>query len=125
MVIEQNKRVLIVDDNEQDRKAMAIVLERGGYKELAFAETAAKAMQMARSFRPGVVVVDVVLHIVDGLDVCKEIKRMDGVNPKIIMVTGHLEAVDAEKARGSGADEILVKTPEFPDLCTTVERVLG
>ncbi len=125
MVIVQNKRILIVDDNEQDRKAMAVVLERSGYRDIAFAESAARAMQMARSFRPGVVILDVVLHIVDGLDVCKEIKRLDGVNPKIIMVTGHLEAVNASKARSSGADEILVKTAEFPDLCPTIERVLG
>jgi len=125
MVIEQNRRILVVDDNEQDRKAMAIVLERAGYEELAFAGTAAKAMQMARSFRPGVVVLDVVLHIVDGLDVCKEIKRLDGVNAKIIMVTGHLEAVNAQKARESGADEILVKTSQFPDLCPTIERIMG
>lgn len=117
------KRVLIIDDNEQDRKAMALALAREGYEELACAADEKEGLDLAKAFSPEVVVIDCVLTQVDGFDVCREIRAIDGLNPKIIVITGHLEAVQASKARVSGADELLEKTAGFANIPLTIERL--
>jgi len=119
------KRVLIIDDNEQDRKGMILALRRDGYPDIAEADSEEDGLLLARAFRPDVVIVDVVLPANDGFDVCQEIKKIDGLAPKVIVITGHLEAVKAAKARVSGADEIIEKQEGFKNIHPTILRLAG
>lgn len=116
-------KILIIDDEAQDAKAMALTLEREGYKEISTADTGEKGVEIARSFKPDLVLIDVVLNGIDGFDICKEIEAIEGLNPKIIMITGHLDAVDAKKARSSGADEIIEKTPALENMIRTIKNL--
>ncbi|MFA5262147.1 MAG: response regulator, partial [Candidatus Omnitrophota bacterium] len=116
-------KVLIIDDNDQDRKGMTIALHKAGYRQIMSAGTETEGVALARTFLPDVVIIDCVLIRLDGFDVCREIKAIEGVNSKIIVITGHLEAVDAAKARKSGADELLEKTVEFKNIHDTIQRL--
>ena len=120
-----NKRILIIDDNEQDRKGMVLALRRDGYVEIAEAAGEDEGLVLARACRPDVVIVDVVLPANDGFDVCQAIKKIDGLAPKVIVITGHLEAVKAAKARVSGADEIIEKQAGFKNIHPTIQRLAG
>lgn len=118
-----NKKVLIIDDEEHDRKAMVIVLEKAGYSEIACAETGQSGIEKARSVRPDIIVIDVVLPDMDGFDVCMQIKTSEEIKPKIIMITGHLDMVNAKKAVTSGADEIIEKEPSYGNICKTIDTL--
>ena len=117
------RKILIIDDEISDRKAMAIALEKDGFYNLFFAETAQQGLELARLQRPDVVVVDVVLDKGrDGFDVCIQLRK-EGIESKIIMVTGHLDAVNAKIARVSGANEIIEKTPAYKNLGATIKAL--
>jgi len=119
------QKILIIDDDAQDRKAMTVVLEKAGYPDLLVAENAGQGLELARSQKPDVIVIDVVLDKhVDGFDLCLQLRR-EGEKAKIIMVTGHLDAINAQKARASGADEIIEKTAGFNSLGKTIKAVTG
>ena len=123
MASEINKKILIVDDNEQDCMAMALALRREGYQQIKTACSEEHGIELAISFRPEIVFIDVVLIHMDGFDVCHRIKAIEDLDPKIIVVTGHLEAIYAPKARDSGADEILEKSWDYRDLHATIQRL--
>ena len=118
------ERILIIDDNQQDRKAMAVALKKSGYSDVSFAESGNEGIQVAASFRPDIVIIDVVLQEMDdGIDICKQIKSIEGLQAKVIIITGHLEAIDAPKARTSGADEIIEKKVGFANISQTIEAL--
>jgi two-component system, OmpR family, alkaline phosphatase synthesis response regulator PhoP len=125
--MEKNKKILIIDDEEQDRKSMSIVLQRDGYKNIQSAPTVKEGIEIATTFMPDVIVIDVVFPNGDGLDgfdLCKQFKAAKDVTAKIIMITGHLDAVNAQKARSSHADEIIEKVPGFENISPTISNVL-
>ena len=119
-----DKKILIIDDESSDRKAMAIALEKDGYHAFLFAETDQDGIEKARSFKPDVILIDVVLRGVDGFDVCKTIRAIEVVQSKIVMITGHLDAIEVAKARTSGADEIIEKIPGFTNIGKTIASVI-
>jgi DNA-binding response OmpR family regulator len=117
------RKILIIDDEVSDRKAMAIALEKDGFYNLFFAETAQQGLELARLQSPDVIIIDVVLDKgSDGFDVCIQLRK-ENCESKIIMVTGHLDAVNAKIARVSGADEIIEKTPAYKNLGTTIKNI--
>jgi len=118
------RKILIIDDEEPDRKSLTRVLEKAGYNNILCAETEKEGLETARSFKPDVILIDVVLkHGVDGFDVCKQIKSSNETKPTVIMITGHLDAIHADKARHSCADEIVEKIPGFKNLVSTIEKI--
>jgi len=118
-----SKKILVIDDDDQDRKAMTIALQRDGYDEVTSAKNGAQGFEIVKSFKPDIIVIDVVLKDIDGFDLCRQIKLLEGFNGKIIMVTGHLDAVNAKKARKSGTDELLEKTLDFENINQTINNL--
>jgi len=121
--MKMSKKILIIDDEEQDRDAMAAVLKREGCAEISCADSGESGIEKAKSFKPDIVLIDVVLQDTDGFEVCKQIKAIEGTRAKVIMITGHLDAVDAEKARTSGADEIIEKILGFKNISQTINNL--
>lgn len=111
-----SQKILLIDDYPPDLKAMALVLERAGYHEVFLAESAKLGLALVGEKHPDIIFIDVVLDEgLDGFDLCVQL-RQQKCEAKIIMVTGHLDAVNVKKARASGADEIIEKTPVFHNL---------
>ena len=119
------KKILIIDDNDQDRKVIKKGLEKAGYQNIALAETGEAGAEKAESERPDLVICDTMLPGISGFDVCRRIREALGQdNPKIIIVTGSIDAVDAVKAKQAGADDYCVKTANFLYLMETVKKLI-
>ena len=118
-----NIKVLIVDDEGPDRKGMAIALGREGFNEVLTADTGDAGIEMAKSFHPEVILIDVVLREQNGFDICRKIKNL-GLKSKIIMITGHMDAVNAKNAIQSGANEIIEKSAGFTNVGSTIRDLM-
>jgi len=68
-------RVLIVDDNEFNRKSLALVIRRAGITQIAFAENGAEGLKAVDSFRPDLVLLDVDMPVMNGLEMCEALRR--------------------------------------------------
>ncbi len=107
-----NKRILIIDDNEDDREILAINLQNEGFEDLVFAQNGSEGILAAGEKKPQIILLDTVLPGMNGFEVCRKIREIEGLDAKIIIMTGLIDAVDAEKARKSGADDYVVKTSD-------------
>jgi putative two-component system response regulator len=102
------KKVLVVDDNPVNLQVLEEMLS-GDYR-LKFARDGAEAIEIAAAFQPAIILLDVMLPGVDGLTVCRRLRRLPGVSRSaIIMVSA--KAMPSEEAEGlaAGADEYITK----------------
>ncbi len=119
----RNPIILIVDDNEQDRKIMLRLLRRMGWEEPFEAGTQETGEQLAARHPIDLAIVDTVLPGAEGFDVCRAIRRLRPA-AKIIMITGHIGALDAGKARKAGADDYVVKTSDGEPLAEALKHAM-
>jgi len=98
--------VLIVDDEPQIRRVMRTTLTSQGYAVLE-AKTGEEALEKLRSDHPGLILLDVNLPGISGLDVCREIRQSSDV--PIIMLTVRNTERDKVQALDAGADDYVVK----------------
>jgi len=114
--------VLIVEDDE----AMAVALRDGfayeGY-EVRLARDGAAGLQMATERQHDVVILDVMLPRMSGLDVCKRMRRQ-GNNVPVIMLTARGQEIDKVLGLKTGADDYVTKPFGFLELMARVEAVL-
>ncbi len=119
------KKILIIDDNEQDRKIVERYLKKSGYTDISMAENCQEGVDKANAENPDLVILDTVLPDNVGFEACRQIKENKGPSaPVVIMMTGTVDAVDAVRARQSGADDYCVKTPDCHPLLEALKNLL-
>ena len=99
-------RVLIVDDDSSLAEMLSIVLRNEGL-DVAHVADGSSAMGMFRSVRPDLVLLDVMLPGMDGMEVCRRIRAESGV--PIVMLTARTDTHDIVVGLESGADDYIVK----------------
>ncbi len=99
-------RVLVVDDDLALAEMLGIVLRGEGF-EPTFVYDGDKAMEVFRDFKPDLVLLDLMLPGMDGIDVCRQIRAESGV--PIVMLTAKSDTVDVVLGLESGADDYIVK----------------
>ncbi len=99
-------RVLVVDDDASLAEMLSIVLRQEGFRPVVCL-TGDAALAMFREHRPDVVLLDVMLPGLDGVDVCRLIRAESGV--PIVMLTARGDTVDVVVGLESGADDYMVK----------------
>ena len=114
--------VLIVDDDRTAVKVLSDILMEKGYKVIK-AVSGEEAVETARKERPRVVVLDTLLPGIDGHETCRRIKAIKGLDAKVVVTTGKIDAVDATKARAAGADDYVAKTSSFELLLSAVQKL--
>lgn len=119
------KNILIIDDEELDRYGISTMFKNKGYTNIILAEDGEEGLGLVKNLRPDIIIIDVVLHKIDGFDLCMQIRRIKDYHPLIIMTTGHMEAIIAKKAIKSGADEIVEKQVGFEEIHKTILKLLG
>jgi DNA-binding NarL/FixJ family response regulator len=117
--------VLIVDDNAQLRALMReIVAEASDLQVVGEAADGAEAMQLVQALRPAIVLLDLIMPQVNGLEVLRWIK-VEHPETKVIIVTVHDEDAYRQAAEASGADAFLLKKTLVTDLLPTIRRLCG
>src|SRR5947208_12344033 len=102
-------RILIVDDNETNRDILMARLGPQGY-ELTQAADGEEALAAAREQRPDLILLDIMMPKIDGIEVCRQLKA-DPEMPfmPIILVTAKAGSSDVVAGLDAGADEYLTK----------------
>jgi PAS domain S-box-containing protein len=107
------RRVLIVEDNDDTREMLKMLLEHEGH-EVYEAVDGTEGVRAASRIRPDLALVDVGLPILDGYEVARFIRRQDHQPQRLVALTGYGQAADRERALRAGFDDHLVK-PVDPD----------
>src|SRR5215813_8650689 len=117
-------RILIVDDNETNRDILATRLATHGY-ELKQAADGEEALIAAREQQPDLILLDVMMPKLDGVEVCRRLKG-DASLPftPIILVTAKADSKDVVAGLEAGADEYLTKPIDQMALLARVKSVL-
>lgn len=115
------RRVLVVEDEEDIRVLLTRILEPEGF-EVVTADGALSATHVLSTSQPHLVLLDVGLPGVDGLEVLTRIRKTSDV--PVIMLTGRTEQVDRVAGLRSGADDYIVKPFSADELLARIESVL-
>jgi DNA-binding response OmpR family regulator len=115
------KKILVVDDDVKTVELVKLYLTRDGYQVLS-AYDGIEAMRLARESRPDLVVLDLMLPDIDGLEVCR-ILRHESTVP-IIMLTAKTTDQDKLTGLGLGADDYVTKPFSPKELAARVRAVL-
>jgi DNA-binding response OmpR family regulator len=114
-------RVLVVEDDEEISDVLRRSLRQDGY-EVRTADDGIKALDVASEFIPDLVVLDLGLPRLDGVEVCRRL-RADGDVP-ILILTARTETSDRVEGLDSGADDYLVKPFERAELSARIRALL-
>src|ERR1700722_7888118 len=101
-----NKKILVVDDESAILQTLRFNLERSGYT-VVTASDGRSAVAMAQREAPDLVVLDIMLPVLDGVEACKEIRKFSSV--PIIMLTAKDQEIDKVLALELGADDYVTK----------------
>jgi two-component system response regulator DegU len=117
--------VLIIDDHEQLRTlTRQIVAEASALHVVGEAADGVEAMQLIQALRPAIVLLDLVLPHVNGLDVLRWIKE-EHPETKVVIMTVHDEDAYRQAAEANGADAFLLKKTLMTDLLPTIRHLCG
>ena len=115
------RKVLIVEDEANIAELVNLYLKKEGYETMV-AGDGGKALELYRSFRPDLVLLDIMLPVMDGWAVCSKIRETD--KTPIIMLTAKGETIDKVAGLEMGADDYIVKPCEMKELLARVHAVL-
>ena len=116
-----SKKILIVEDDDNIRELLRLYLEREGF-EISEAENGAVGLSTWKAQNPDMMLLDVMMPVMDGWQVCKEI-RASGSTMPIIMITAKGETMDKVSGLELGADDYIVKPLEMREVIARVRAV--
>jgi len=119
----QSKTILIVDDDDDLREALAEQLEVGGEFATVQAANGHTGVSQAQGRRPDLVLLDVDLPDIDGREVCRRL-RQAGVGAPVIMLTGQTTDSDTIAGLEAGANDYVAKPFKFAVLMARIRAQL-
>jgi len=115
------KKALVIEDDSNIAELLRLYLEKDGFT-VSIAENGAVGVAEFERFEPDVVLLDIMLPILDGWGVCREIRTVSSI--PIIMLTAKGETLDKITGLEMGADDYLVKPFEVGELIARVHAVM-
>ena len=118
-------KILIVEDNEFNRDMLSRRLSRKGFDVLV-AEDGNSGIQLARTAHPDIILMDVSLPDIDGLELTRQLKADDKTRAiPIIVITAHAMVGDRQQSLEAGADDYHMKPVELAMLLTQIQGLLA
>lgn len=119
-------RLLVVDDNEQDRYLLEALLTGNGYEVMSAAD-GAEALEKAQANPPDLIITDILMPGMDGYALCRQWKRDDALNgiPLVFYTATYTDPRDEKLALSLGADRFIIKPQEPEALVQAVKEVLA
>lgn len=116
-----NERILVIDDEEQIRRALRSILQSAGYT-VVTAEDGAQAVSLAAEHSPSLVVLDLTLPDIDGIELCRDLRTW--LAAPILVLSVRADDRDKIDALDSGADDYLTKPFSAGELLARVRALL-
>ncbi|MBO0367234.1 MULTISPECIES: response regulator transcription factor [Pseudomonas] len=116
--------VFIVDDHPVIRLAVRMLLENQGYKIVGESDNGVDAMQMIRETRPDLVILDIAIPRLDGLEVLARFQSM-ALPMKVLVLTAQSPALFAIRCMHSGASGYVCKQEDLSELISAIKAVLA
>jgi DNA-binding response OmpR family regulator len=119
------KKVLIVDDERLIRDLVTFRLESKGF-EIVYAENGKQAMERLEQEQPDLLVLDIMMPEMSGIDVCRAIKsKPETRHIKVILLTARVQDTDETEGLAAGADLYLTKPFRPNNLLAKIEALLA
>jgi len=116
------KTILIVEDDSGIRVILQDTLTSQGY-DVVTAENGMKGWELAKELRPDLVILDVMLPLMDGFEICKRMRK-EGINSPVMMLTVKDEEVDKVLGLELGADDYVTKPFSVKEVSARVKALL-
>jgi len=116
------ERILIVEDEPAVARGLEYGLTREGF-DVLWADTGERALDLARSRDPHLILLDIRLPGISGFDVCRQL-RAEGKRQPILMLTAHDEELDKVLGLELGADDYVVKPYSLRELISRIRALL-
>ncbi|HYV39273.1 MAG TPA: response regulator [Gemmataceae bacterium] len=117
-------KVLIVEDNEENRDSLSRRLQRRGFA-VVTADDGKAGLAMAQSEKPDLILMDMNMPELDGWEATRQIKALDGFQDvPVLALTAHALAGDKERALQVGCADYHTKPVDFPKLLAQMETML-
>jgi CheY-like chemotaxis protein len=118
-------KILVVEDNEENWDMISRRLQRRGYV-VVHAVNGQEAVDLAARERPDLILMDVSLPVMDGLEATRRIRaRAETQTTPIIALTAHAMSGDRDRALQAGCDDYHAKPVELPHLLAQMEALLA
>ena len=118
------KKILIADDEPNIVAAIEFLLQQSGY-EVRAAHNGKEAMDLVDSWRPDLVLLDVMMPLASGYEVCQHIRERADLRPiKIVMLSAKGRDAEVNKGLAIGADVYVTKPFSTRDLMTRIKTLL-
>ncbi|AHF10757.1 MULTISPECIES: response regulator transcription factor [Dehalobacter] len=111
-------RILVVDDDASIRQMLSLGLKQEGY-DIGTADNGKKALEIIPVFEPHVIILDIMMPVMDGYELCESIPEISGAS--MIMLTAKDTSKDIVKGLRLGAHDYLVKPFHFDELLARIE----
>jgi len=121
------RRVLIADDHYENTYFLEVLLKGNGFDQVDTAENGAQALELARNNRPDLIVSDILMPVMDGYALCRELKADPDLKeiPFIFYTATFTTAKDEALALSLGADRFIFKPQEPDSLMQVINQVLA
>ncbi|MBQ9849720.1 MAG: response regulator transcription factor [Clostridia bacterium] len=116
-----SERILVVDDDSNICELLRLYLEKDGY-EVAIANNGGEAVKMFQELSPDLMLLDIMLPVLDGWQVCREVRKFS--DKPIIMLTAKGETFDKVLGFELGADDYVVKPFDAKEVMARIKAVL-
>lgn len=116
-----DKNILIADDNIEIIKILKPYIEKEGFT-VVFALDGEEALLKFRHYNPQLILLDIMMPLIDGIEVCSEIRKQS--NTPIIMITAKSEDADKILGLNSGADDYIIKPFSPGEVIARIKAVL-
>ena len=119
--MEKQQKVLVADDEAQIRNILSIYLKKEGF-DVVEAADGAEALVKVQSDKPDIIILDIMMPVMDGLEVCKQVRKISDI--PIIMLTAKDEDDDRILGLEIGADDYITKPFNTREVVARVNAVL-
>lgn len=119
----ETRKVLIVDDEPNIVTALEFLLRRSGY-DVRLATNGAEALEQVAAYRPDVVLLDVMMPVKSGYEVCQKIREQPELAPiRIVMLSAKGGEAEINKGLSLGADLYITKPFSTQELVAAIDRL--
>jgi DNA-binding NarL/FixJ family response regulator len=123
VVLAKQLRILIVDDHEMLRRGVESIIRHDSLGEVCGeAENGEEAIRKVRELKPELVILDVSMPVMSGLEAAREIRRI-APSTKIVILTMHNSTQVAAAVREAGADALVTKTEAASNLAKAIRNL--